>query len=64
MALERRHEEITKSSAPGTPVLGSTLVAAARDGGVGRLPPFDTELSATSWWKPRAAIAEVAPPVP
>ena len=37
-----------------------TLVAAARDADVVRLPPFDVELSLGAWWKTRAATATAA----
>jgi Uma2 family endonuclease len=34
-----------------------TLVATARDADVVRLPPFDVELSLSTWWKARSAAA-------
>ena len=33
-----------------------TLVAAAREGDVARLPPFDAEMPLAAWWKPKAAV--------
>lgn len=41
-----------------------TLIAAARNDDVVRLPPFDVELVLATWWKARPATAPERAPVP